>query len=543
MNTIDTVCVASWMPQGGRKRRRQAAVLIVLLLWLCSCAPVADLVDTLEATRVAVGTVYVTPNAEGHVLPLLDRHFLRMSTMDALQRGQGPLPSAAGVILDGDDLTDSQIVSFARAAYDMGMTVAILEADAVEAETFALLVGHGHPVGLEENGDTVPLVAVRYDQSGSALVSRAHILQERTALFGGSEEGVAQADATEAAFLKAAFESLAVADLPRGDAKLLTAAGDGVDSELTQLGQSVLSHSVQTDSHGNSLQIVNNIWSTRSFTDPHVDYYYVQQIVTSHVGPSSDSNYSVFVESRATNTLTDPNITPTTQQFSPSTTGSTTTYKSGVDFTLGGKAGYSNGPAFLVTPSMKISNSSTTTVDSTQIQYKGDPATGVTDWLYITNCGDNCNVNDKTYGYTAHWIWAIPLEDYSPSQQTVSFKSDAWAEYLVPWGRFPEQSFSFTSTAPLPFNQTDLGSPTVAGVSSPTASRGDIVTITGSDFYLIDGVLIGGHSVPSANYHVVASNTTLQVVIPDDQPLGGNQSIVINTDEGISNSDVKISIQ
>jgi hypothetical protein len=409
--------------------------------------------------------------------------------------------------------------------------VGIVDAGLAEAEALRLLLGREYPVDFDP-AEVLPFVGFREQSSTDRRIRRTHLLLTRELTVLGTPQGMAEADTSESDWLRAAFSDLPDA-VPADE-------GTSPTDCLTQIADSVMTDMIKSDSQGDSLQCVNNTWSTRSFTQSN-DLFYVRQAVTTKVGSEVGLFGVVFAVSQATNTLATPATAPLVVQAAPGTTQNTSQYTSGVNFGVGGTAGYKVNPVYLVSPSLAITDSTTTTVDPTQIANQVDPSTGAAGWQYLTNCGNNCTLNGKTYSYTENWIWAVPFSAYGASEDSISYDSNLFALY-DDGANQPQLSFTLTSCVPLPFNETVLGPPTVTAVSPATAGSGDTITITGTNFYLINDVILGGNDVPAANYQVTESNTTLSVDIPSGQPQGAGQSVVVSTQEGLSNANVTITI-
>lgn len=490
------------------------------------------------------GVVYIAPHARGHVKKLIGKRF-KLIPITAKSTADLQFPDIArGVVIGGEDMNKPQIAQFVQNAYALGLTVAMVDADAGEAEHLRVLVGRAHPIllGDDTTGGTVnvPLVAIR-EEGGSnccqTLNRRTHIL--RTAH--------KKADRRTADWLKATFQAWPVA------APAISPGNE--EDDLTQLANSILTDAVQTDDEGAALQVVNQTWAVRSFTQ-NDDYYYVQQWVTLANPHREKASSHVYKDiTKTSNFLVDPSIftTPLIVRYAPVTTQNATTYTSGVEYALAGTAGYNKADILSVSGSMKISNSTSTTISPTQIEYSGSPASGLPIWKYTTEQKDKY-LDGDTYSYTQNWIWAVPFDAYAAGAENLIYGTLVKGERETVWSYWYDGNefkkydlktigdFSLITAVPLPFNQTQLAPPTVASVSSPSAKPGDVITVTGTNLYLIEGVIIGGNPVSPSNYEVVESNTTLRIVIPANQPSGQNQSIVIDTQEGFSNANIALSI-
>lgn len=471
------------------------------------------------------GSVYVAPGAldsgyPNHAVKLLRRRF-------KLRDIHNPTPitdfpsNTRGVVLTGKDLANPAIAKFVQNAYAAGLTVALVDANDEEAERLRVLVGRDLPIFLSDdttNSLTVAMVAIREDVAGNCCsnrrLHRTHILGELTSQ---------RAERRAAQWLKAVFNKWPEAVRP---------IAESPSDDLVDLANSTLTDKIVSDQRGRVLQIVNTTWAARSFQSQ-VDYYYVQQWLTFR---TPKFTYLLQGE-KTTNSWVSPSGTPITVEFGPGTTENATTYSSGVNFNIGGVAGYNKGAIATVNGGVTISNSTSTTVPQTNIKYTGNPQYGTNEWEYLSQKSKK----ETTYAYTQNWIWAIPLNVYS-SNDPVTFSTRAVGATECVCKIDPEIVLSLSSSVPQPFNHTQLGPPTVEGVDRSQAKPGSAITITGSNFYQINGVLLGGAPVNTANYEVVESDTKIKLIIPGSQPIGPSQSVVVNTQEGISNTNVTIDI-
>jgi hypothetical protein len=131
---------------------------------------------------------------------------------------------------------------------------------------------------------------------------------------------------------------------------------------------------------------------------------------------------------------------------------------------------------------------------------------------------------------------------YQNGQTNIVFPTDSLLllsqDVRVP----PAIELSFDPSVPLPFDSFSLKPPTVTSVSTPTVKQGADFTINGEGLYpsLVTGVLIGGQALPSANYQVV-SDTKITVVAPNSA--GMDEPVVVQTSQGVSNSNVTITVR
>src|SRR5262249_3729787 len=143
------------------------------------------------------------------------------------------------------------------------------------------------------------------------------------------------------------------------------------------------------------------------------------------------------------------------------------------------------------------------------------------------------------------WIWEVPFSAYTANQANLTFLSEADLDYGVYNGLLdPPYEYQvpvfITSMPPLPFADTcQLGEPSVTRVSPPTVKPGATLTIVGTalDPSAVQAVLIGGQALSPANFKPI-SDTQIQVVAPNTP--GPSQSVVVQTSQGTSNSNVTI---
>lgn len=483
--------------------------------------------------RRPLGVVFVTQNAaSAHVVDLLEDRFLAIQIRDRGRVPQIPAHRVEGIVLTADDLVSPKIRDLVGREFARNNTVALLDAGQADADELNALVGRRNPTVLDQ---PVALLALREDDTSSASMSRTHLLQYRAE---GPDVGDPEAaDDREGAIVAKAFQNWADAGFTDPN------VGTDDGNQLTKIAHAWPTHSMKTDSSGDSLEVVNMTWAMRSFDAATDDYYYVQQEVLNTV-KSTGGYEALSLVSKTYNELS-TNPAPTIIDDSPGSSQSVTSITSGVNYGVGGNAGFnqSQGGILSVTPSLSVDNSSTHTVSPTTVTNSADGPTGTTSWNYVTICSTStlCAVNNTSSTYYNRFIWLVPFSAYAPDQTTLTYTTDAKATY----GTVPDGSisfdFGFNSTVPLPFNAPELAPPTVTGVDVSTATHGDTITITGTNFYLIDQVLIGGNDVGDS-YGVVASDTAMNVVIPSDQPSGRNQSIIVHTDLGISPEGVVIHI-
>ena len=316
--------------------------------------------------------------------------------------------------------------------------------------------------------------------------------------------------------------------------------GDSPENNLINLANSYESSAIATDTNGNETQIVNWVWSARSFQDQQ-DLYYVLQEVDFRLGPNTsiredDGSLTMLQHPPACTTSGVP-VPNTVAQTSPETTEATTSYTTSLSYTIGGSVGWNQmqGLNALTSGSVTVANSKTVTVPPIQITNQTDFSMGTTAWEYHTN---NTQASDTALSFTNQWVWLVPFSAYTDSQQSLSFLSGT----NLGTSSVGLLGGQLCSTVPFPFGRTfDLQQPMVNSVSPTTVFGGDEFTITGSGLYpsLVTGVLIDGEPLATTQFSTV-SDTEITVVAPDT--LGFFLPIVVQTSQGVSNDNVTIEI-
>jgi hypothetical protein len=139
----------------------------------------------------------------------------------------------------------------------------------------------------------------------------------------------------------------------------------------------------------------------------------------------------------------------------------------------------------------------------------------------------------------------VPFSSYSQGQKEISIGSEGHLK----WNEFgnPDNSGTvvagLTQSVPLPFGDTfALHKPMVLSVNPTCALAGTNFAINGTGMYpkLVTGIVIGGVTVGQKQYSTT-SDTLIQVAAPN-QPSEALQPVVVQTAEGLSNSNVTIEI-
>jgi hypothetical protein len=309
---------------------------------------------------------------------------------------------------------------------------------------------------------------------------------------------------------------------------------------LTQIATAYQTSGFSGASQWGYIQVVNTVFSARSFTN-HQDLYYIQQEVDFTNFESADKGtWAAAIGNYAPTSI--GGLNPLTLQPSPQSNPGTTTLTNSVSNTISGSIGWNESQGFNASVgfSVTVANTTSTTVPPIEIAYSGNPKIGSTQWVYTQPGSIN---NEQTTTLYQQWIWVVPFaqEQNSPD---ISFQTEAGLSYNSSGAPVPNVTLDMSTIIPLPFGSTfTLTKPNVTGVSPMTVQPGDLFTIEGTGLYpsLIQNVFIGGQPVNMANV-VPISDTEIEILAPNT-PRNRPQSVVVRTNLGFSNNNVKIIIQ
>ncbi|QEH31720.1 hypothetical protein OJF2_01850 [Aquisphaera giovannonii] len=489
-----------------------------------------------------LGTVQVGLSASGAGLR-------RLSGAYSVQRLQVGGPAVVGA----GDLNNARIAGLLKGSYDAGQTISIANATQADADTLAGLLGDPRPVAFAAGLAKADLVSFRkVAQDGQTLYSIDVM---------APVQGPRLRPGLRAAGMRARQQGdrlhLATVFTPTPMAPSVTLTD--ATNNLVQLASAYQSSTLQSNTHGDAVQIVNVAYAARSFANSQDLYYITQEvdnfIAAPAIGQAGTPPFN-YVQAEwgnyAINQLTGLATTSGVLTLSPSpqTTETTSSVTSGVSFSIGGSVGFNaaQGPNAGLTVGLTISNSTTKTVPPLTVTYLGDPATSKTAWSF--NVGyQNLPQPSQTMTFVTGWIWEVPFANYAQNPTGLAFETNAGLGYNNPLTTTPPTFGSqwmvngtVTSSVPLPFGNTfTLAKPQVTGVSPTTVRPGDSFTIEGAGLYapLISAVLVGGQQVNPANYTVL-SDTEIQVVAPNTP--GVDLPVSIQTTQGQSNTDKTITI-
>ncbi|WP_165233769.1 calcium-binding protein [Aquisphaera insulae] len=492
-----------------------------------------------------LGTLQVGPSASGAGLR-------RLTGAYSVQRLQVGGPAVVGAA----DLRNARIVGLLKGSYDAGQTISLANATQADANTLADLLGDPRPVVFSGGLAKVDLVSFRKVSQDGQQVYSIDVM----APVQGARLKPGQRAAGAKALKQGDRLHLATVFTPTPKASTVTLTD--ANNNLIQLAKAYQSSTLQSNQHGDNIQVVNLAYAARSFQNQ-LDIYYVSQEIDSFIaapaiGQAGNPPFPPYVYAAwgngVTNTLT--GLTPSTTtpvltlSPSPQTTETASTVTSGVSFSIGGSVGFNQAQGGIAGLSLglTISNSTTKTVPPMTVTYSGDPATSETKWSYVIG-HENLPQPSQTLSFVTGWIWEVPTGNYAQNPTALTFDSGAGLGYNNPlttnsptFGSLWTVSASMTSSIPLPFGTNfTLAKPQVTSVSPTTVRPGESFTIEGVGLYapLLSAVLIGGQQVASANYTVL-SDTQIQVIAPNTP--GVDLSVSVQTSQGQSNTDQTITI-
>jgi hypothetical protein len=471
----------------------------------------------------SLGVISVGATASGEAVRLLSGTYTLRPPQAGAQTRLGP------VIVGPAGLLNCHVLRRLRQAYEAGATVAVTRAGPAAARLLGRALGSpelGVPFAGPRRADLVAFRQVHQDGRSVFNVSVLMPRDRSTATPTARKEGNLAADRLDRDFLVRAFSAPPV--LPAAP----TSGEPPID--LLKVADAYQTSLVKDDSEGHAVQLVNTVFSARSFTN-RKDVYLVQQEIAVQ-GPAS----SPAAATTSINALLVPIKAPLTLQPSPQSTQEVTTITSEVSTTIGGSIGYTQGQGFnaSINAGVTISNSKTITVPPVRITYTGDLASGDTSWRYEATGAEKF----RTSTFFNKWLWQVPFDNYGPGATTVTIGSSA-INHFFERGNFRGLVAYLDSIVPTPFGDLyKLGNPVVTGVSSATVRPGATFTIRGDALYpgLVEAVLIGGEPLTRDSFRPI-SDTKIEVVAP--RTLGTAQPVVVKTSQGFSNADITITIK
>lgn len=466
-------------------------------------------------------TIQVGRSAGGEAIRILREGF----KLSPLRPTRGA--SAAPIVVGVTELSNRRIVQGLIKAYDAGQAVGVTNAGRRAAEWLRGRLGEPGAVRWDSGAPRASLVVFR-----NTPIDGVRSRPETTVLLPRESEAGAGVDRVSAD--RNVLDDLSAVFAPATE----TIGAPSSSSNLLDLANSYVTREIRSNDAGDAIQVVNTVFAARSFLNQ-ADFYYVQQEVDYQAG--RQPLFSWYGE--ATTTLTSPAKPPGLIQPSPQTTLDATSITSGVETTIGGSVGFDQGSGFnaSISGSIAISQSKTVSYEPIDVHNAVNIATGVASWVFTVR--DPQRAAGTTTTFFNQWIWQIPFTAYAEGQKSIAFHTTASAYKTNQVPIPPVVTTDLTSTVPVPFGDVfTLQAPRVASVDHSSVRPGSTFTITGSGLYpsLVTAVLIGGTPLPPGNYQSV-SDTQITVVAP--KSVGRSQTVVVQTAQGVSNDDVKITIR
>jgi hypothetical protein len=487
------------------------------------------------ANRIVVpqgmGTLRYAPGVSSNVLSLL-QDFYNLETLSSSSAGASSEPPTP-ILLGASDLANPGLLAQLHQVRAAGQAVVLTDATADQYEQLRLTLNHPNAasMGTPNSGGTpanvtIPVTFFRTSQRQNSSAS-----DFSTGYFGSL---VGPLSVQELAYLSQVFAATAIPPpIPK----------DSPTNDLTRLANAYTFIGNNENSFHSGLQTTNTVYAVRSFLNQ-ADFYYVYQITDYWASATQLSNPPVNLpdwQNDITNVPSDFG-TPSLYTTSPNSTQCSMQTTSGVNWSIGGSAGWNQQQGFnaLLNGGVGVSTSYTVTCPPTTISNSSNPGTGVTDWQTLL-LDPNLSVSNSI-SFKNQWIWEVPFKNYQQGQQNIDFGSSGVEEFLLGCNGDCLVLTDLQSKVPLPFGDTfALLMPVVSSVSPTCANAGTDFTINGSGLYpsLVSGVVIDGTPLPSTQYKT-ASDTQINVVAP--QQSGFYLPVVVQTAEGISNSNVTIEI-
>jgi RTX calcium-binding nonapeptide repeat (4 copies) len=497
----------------------------------------------------SMGTLRYGPGVDDAIIAPLKQYY-DLKPLGAQTANSKAKPSP--IILGVSDLSMADF-ALVQQAYAAGQAVLVTNGMKADAEHLRIILGHPNsvtkPTG-NQSDDTQ--IAISYFRQVLRPGTSAHqyhtgsvptldstlndTMIERLSQIFSANDIISQAPTTSQLQTAAAQSKISP-----------TAVGDGTPNNLQSIADSYLADTSYTEpTYGVSTQINNSAWAVRSFANQ-TDFYYVLQEVDYYEPGGNTNNLFAFFNEEAVNipqsSLQTGEIAAT--QTSPASTQCSSSTTSGVDWSVGGSAGWNQQQGFNASVNGGVSVVNTKTVSC--------PGTSITNITQITSAQTGWTIlklrqynSPLTSTYYNQWIWEIPTDKYTSGQTDYSYTTESRFAYTgvpIQTGDFYEVTpVDLTQWIPMPFGTTfSLQQPAISSVSPTSVGPGQSVTITGSGLYpsTVTGLVIGGTTVPTTQYTPV-SDTEMQVFAPN-QP-GCNQAVGVQTTQGLSNTTVALNI-
>jgi hypothetical protein len=530
-----------------------------------------DTVNSATASMATAmrGTILIGPSTSGEALRILRTGY----TLEPLS-GCSPLDprcNANPIVVGSSDLDTPWIVDRLKASYEAGHGVTLTDATAADIERLRNLLGHHGSLQHNGNGQ-VDLVAFRKAQrTDGQFHFSSHVLLPRTAdetglLTRQDKKGLKRVSGAVRRKLKKKLIKLARLHLQQAQAiadrndiealgRVFSATAvvpepppqlqsGNQQQNLLEIAESYETHAVQSDSFGDQAQVVNTVWSVRSFLNS-ADFYYVLQEADYVVVPGVSGDGRLKSWNNSVDSGPGAVGTITLLQPSPQSTMETTTVTSAVSKTVGVSAGWNEtqGLDASVSASTTITNSKTTNIPPITITNSADFQQANLAWTYHVN---DLPQNPDSITLFNQWIWQVPFSSYTLSgDPTFVFGSTSILDADYSRRGKKHVLVEVNPVIPWPFGKTfALQQPVVTGVNPSCVNSGDQFTIQGTGMYpsMVTAVLIGGTPFDAANIRTV-SDTQINVIAPDTVECHGTGcAVAVQTAEGTSNTNFNIII-
>jgi hypothetical protein len=482
----------------------------------------------------SLGVIEVGPSASGEAVRILSTQFtLRPLTWRRCR-------SCLGIVVGRADLFNKGIAVQLRAAYEAGHGVAVTNAKPATIDRLHDLLGHRGAAHPPQNVATADLAGFRKAfRADGQRHSVSQLLLPRTTS-GKPTSGLSRRERYKRARMADANDLKAMERIFSATAIVPTAplGAAATPQNLVNLAESYETHGIQSDENGDQVQLINTIWSARSFQNSS-DFYYVNQEVDYNVNRGVGKITS-WVNDAGGNA---PYANVTLITPSPQTTLEATQVTSGVSTSIGTSVGFNETQGFnaSVTQTTTISKSNSFTVPALDITNNADFGTGAAEWAY--------KVNDLSAGGALdlynNWIWQVPFASYAGATQgQLVMNFAAHLDATLSDVGLMAVSLTMSSLVPWPFGETfQIQPPTVTAVNPSCVDSGDSFTITGSGLYpsLIQSVIINGTPVVPQAITTI-SDTQTNIIAPSTIQCHFGCPVVVQTNEGTSNTNQSIEI-
>src|SRR5262249_1811495 len=222
--------------------------------------------------------------------------------------------------------------------------------------------------------------------------------------------------------------------------------------DLLNVASAYMTTNLYHDDSGAELQLTDTVYDVRSFTNS-ADYYYVLQELIAKAGTNSFTYVGTYTPLGYPTTVT--NIHPVILQPSPQENPGTTTYTSGVSWSIGGSAGINQNQGLNASLNwnVTVSNSVSVSVPPIQIRNPLDPATGLACWVYWFT---KPPVPGDTMTFYDQWIWQLPWSAYDPNNHNYPPSIYLYPEAVYTSQDDPntQKGQAWIETVPEPFGDT-----------------------------------------------------------------------------------------